>query len=143
MREEVVRDREIGVDVEKIRPEIELERLAQRFFSPGEVERLTELEGDLQLAAFFRCWTRKEAYIKARGGGLSIPLDQFEVTFEQDTPAALVANWEDPQEVSRWSLFDIELGGDYLAALAAEGTPARIRYWEYLQTPLQSATKRI
>jgi 4'-phosphopantetheinyl transferase len=138
----VGRHREIGVDVEKIRPEIELERLAQRFFSPGEVESLSSLDTEHRLAAFFRCWTRKEAYIKALGGGLSIPLDQFEVTLEPDTPPALSANREDPDEVARWSLYNIELGEDYLAALAVEGRPEKIQYWHFTLAPLTTETKK-
>jgi 4'-phosphopantetheinyl transferase len=135
--------REVGVDVEKVRPEIELERLARRFFSPGEVESLSAQESDQRLAAFFRCWTRKEAYIKARGGGLSIPLDQFEVTLDSEAPAALLANWDDPGEVSNWSLHNIDLGEEYLAALAVEGTPLNIRYWQLIPSTYLSKTNSV
>jgi 4'-phosphopantetheinyl transferase len=139
----VGRKREVGVDVEKMRPEIELERLARRFFSPGEAARISVQDSEQRLAAFFRCWTRKEAYIKARGGGLSIPLDQFEVTLDAEAPAALLANWDDPEEVSRWSLHNIDLDEEHLAALAVEGTPLIIRYWHLIPTPLFSETKRV
>jgi 4'-phosphopantetheinyl transferase len=138
----ITQNREVGVDVEKVRPEIEIERLARRFFSPGEVESLSALEEDQRLPGFFRCWTRKEAYIKARGGGLSIPLDQFEVSLEPDTPAELLANRDDPEEVSRWSLYNIDLGEDYLGALAVEGRPVQIQYWDYSPTSLTTEPKR-
>jgi 4'-phosphopantetheinyl transferase len=127
----VARYGEVGVDVEKIRLDIELERLAKRFFSADEAEDLMALESDLRLPAFFRCWTRKEAYIKAHGRGLSIPLSQFRVSLEPEVPPALLANWDDPQETSRWFLHDIDLGEEYLGALAVEGKQKQIRYWSY------------
>ena len=127
-------NREVGVDVEKIRPQIDLEGIARRFFSPREVESLFKIEDELRLEAFFRCWTRKEAYVKARGGGLSIPLDQFDVTLDPESPAALLATRDDPGLASRWSLISIDLDQGYLAALAVEGTPANIFYFEYHPT---------
>ena len=87
----VGRDREIGVDIEQIRPDIDLEGISRRFFSPAEVDALFALASNLRDEAFFRCWTRKEAYIKARGGGLSIPLAQFVVSLAPDQPAALLS----------------------------------------------------
>ncbi len=139
----VGRDREVGVDVEKIRPEIDLERIARRFFSPGEVEGLFALVDTVRPAAFFRCWTRKEAYIKARGGGLSIPLDQFDVTLDPEVPAALLATRDDPKEASRWSLYNVDLCEDYQAALAVEGHPAQIYYWKFVPKPLRPEAKRV
>jgi 4'-phosphopantetheinyl transferase len=127
----VGRDREVGVDVEKVRPEIDLERIAQRFFSPAEVEGLFALTDTLRLDAFYRCWTRKEAYIKARGGGLSIPLDQFDVTLDPEAPAALLATRDDPQEASRWSLYNIDLCEGYQAALVVEGRGLRVKLWDW------------
>jgi 4'-phosphopantetheinyl transferase len=100
------------------------------------------LPDDQKLPAFFRCWTRKEAYIKGRGEGLSIPLDQFEVSLEPDAEAELLATQDDPQEVSRWSLYNIEPGQDYLGALAVEGRPAQIQYWDYFPTLLRTKPKK-
>lgn len=139
----VGREREVGVDVEKVRPEIDLERIARRYFSPAEVEGLFILPTSLQLAAFYRCWTRKEAYIKARGGGLSIPLDQFDVTLDPDTPAALLATRDDPQEASRWSIYNVDLGEGYQAAHAAQGAPVRIRFWEFVPKLQRSESKGV
>jgi 4'-phosphopantetheinyl transferase len=127
----VGRNRKVGVDIEKIRPQVDLEGIARRFFSPNEVKSLIRFEDELRLEAFFRCWTRKEAYIKARGGGLSIPLDQFDVTLDPESPAELLATRDDPELASRWSLTGIDLEEGYLAALAVEGTPAEIFYFEY------------
>ena len=72
--------RQIGVDIEYIKREFEWEEVAARFFAPGEVAGLRALPQEQQRRAFFTCWTRKEAYIKAKGGGLSIPLQEFEVS---------------------------------------------------------------
>lgn len=119
----LVREREIGVDAEKIRPQPDAQKLAKRFFSPQEQRFLEKLSGDQLQKAFFRCWTRKEAYIKAKGEGLSIPLHAFDVSLEEDLPAALVATRPDPTEAGRWTLYDLSVGQGYSAALAAANVP--------------------
>jgi 4'-phosphopantetheinyl transferase len=119
--------KELGVDVEYMREDFATEDIARRFFSPREVVAFNALPSELQVAAFFRCWTRKEAYIKAIGRGLSQPLDGFDVTLAPDESPALLRADED--DVSRWSLCDIDVGGDYAAALVCEGQASRIRCW--------------
>ncbi len=110
----------IGIDVEKVRQDFATDEIADRFFSSSEYAALRGLPEDERHAAFFRCWTRKEAFIKALGEGLSHPLDQFDVSVDRDTPAVLLATRPDANEVHRWKLHDIELPGDYAAALALE-----------------------
>ena len=95
------------------------------------MEALTSLALPQQPAAFFRCWTRKEAYIKARGGGLSIPLGQFDVSLAPGSEAALLATRDDPEEASRWSLYNLEVEDGYQAALAVAGNRVRIRLWDW------------
>ena len=112
------RGREIGVDVEKLRPECDATKLAQRFFSASERAAISSLSGRPLHEAFFRCWTRKEAFIKAKGGGLSIPLDQFDVSVEEGRPAALLGTRPDPAEANRWTLHDLPVESGYAAALA-------------------------
>jgi 4'-phosphopantetheinyl transferase len=118
-------DRELGVDVEHIRTDFASEEVARRFFSRREVETFNALPRHDQVAAFFKCWTRKEAFIKVIGKGLSQPLDKFDVTL--GLPAALL--WVSGDDASRWSLYDLEVGGDYAGALAVEGQVSRIRCW--------------
>ena len=94
----VTRQRDLGVDVEHVRPGFAEEHIAERFFSPREVAVLRALPVALQSTAFFACWTRKEAFIKARGDGLSLPLDQFDVAFAPGEPAALLYTaWDVPR----------------------------------------------
>lgn len=116
---------ELGVDVEQIRADFASEDIAQRFFSRTEVETFNALPKEEQVAAFFRCWTRKEAYIKAIGKGLSQPLDAFDVTLAPDTPPALLRAEGD--DASRWLLADIDAGEGYAAALAVENPISTIR----------------
>jgi|ERR1700722_6403878 4'-phosphopantetheinyl transferase len=112
------RKREVGVDVEKIRPDCDAEKLAERFFSASERDYILRFTGHALDEAFFRCWTRKEAFIKAKGGGLSIPLDQFDVSIADNRPAALLATRPDPTEARRWRLHNLPVKAGYAAALA-------------------------
>ena len=115
-------ERRIGIDVEKVRRDFETSEIAERFFSEAERTALRELQREQRHQAFFLCWSRKEAFIKALGEGLSHPLDQFDVSLAPGAPAALLATRPDSQEVRRWMLRNIEVPGDYAAALAAEVT---------------------
>jgi 4'-phosphopantetheinyl transferase len=115
-----VRTHEIGIDIERIRPQPDIRKLAERFFSVHERHALERLSGDELQTAFFRCWTRKEAYVKARGEGLSLPLDQFDVSVAADESQALLATRPDPSEARRWILRDLPTRPGYAAALAVE-----------------------
>lgn len=124
----VAENKEVGVDVEHIRADFATEDIAQRFFSRGEVETLNALPAEEQVAAFFRCWTRKEAYIKAIGRGLSQPLHSFDVTLAPGERARLLRADED--DTSRWYLSDLEVGQNYAAALAVEAPISHICFWQ-------------
>jgi 4'-phosphopantetheinyl transferase len=123
-------EREVGIDIERVRAETPCLDLARRFFSKEESAAITALAPAQQSEAFFRCWTRKEAYIKARGTGLSLPLAQFTVTCLPGVPARLLRTEGDPEQASRWSLADLTPPAGYVGALAAEGTGWRIRHWD-------------
>ncbi len=113
-----VRRREIGVDVEKVRPQSDVTKLAERFFSVRERNHLRTLSGDELHSAFFRCWTRKEAYIKAKGEGLSLPLHQFDVSIDPNSPRILLATRPDGSEANRWTIYNVQTFPGYVAALA-------------------------
>jgi 4'-phosphopantetheinyl transferase len=127
----VSRERELGVDIERIRTDIEHQQIASQFFSEQEVASLLALPADAQLEAFFLCWTRKEAYIKGIGEGLSLPLHSFDVSLTPGEPAALLAVRGDAQEAARWTLKALEPGQGYRAALVAEGRDWRLKCWRW------------
>jgi 4'-phosphopantetheinyl transferase len=119
--------REVGVDIERIRPEFGGFAIAERFFAPGEIATLRSLPEGSRSLAFFHGWTRKEAYIKAKGKGLALPLDEFEVAIDPTEPAALLATMPDPLEVRRWSLVEIPADPGFVAALCVEGSGWTLR----------------
>jgi 4'-phosphopantetheinyl transferase len=131
----VTRGRAIGVDIERVREEVVRERIAERFFSPAEARALAGLPPGRQAQAFFDCWTRKEAWIKARGQGLSIALDSFEVTLGPGEPARLVATRPDAEEAGRWSLEALECEPGFAAAVAVSGEIGEVRLWNFGDTP--------
>jgi 4'-phosphopantetheinyl transferase len=108
----------VGIDAEAVRSDIEVEDMSRRFFAPAEAAEILALSPDAQLVAFFTCWTRKEAFVKALGGGLSVPLDRFQVSIRSDQPARLL--WVDGEASDRWSFLDLSEPG-VAAALVVEG----------------------
>ncbi|MCA1567210.1 MAG: 4'-phosphopantetheinyl transferase superfamily protein [Acidobacteria bacterium] len=124
------RGRELGVDLEHMRPDFAGEDIAERFFSAREVSMLRTLPAEARTPAFFNCWTRKEAYIKARGEGLSHPLDAFDVSLIPGEPAALLGTRGDPRELTRWSLHSLDVGEAYAAAVVVQGTDYTLRLWQ-------------
>ncbi|MCL4863049.1 MAG: 4'-phosphopantetheinyl transferase superfamily protein [Caldilineaceae bacterium] len=122
---------EIGVDLEAIRTGFDFTPLAEQFFSPQERAELHTMPAHLQSAAFFHCWTRKEAYIKARGQGLSLPLTSFSVTLRPDEPPR-IKDANDGTEVAQpWTLYDLAPGNGYAGALAVQGAGWSLRCWQW------------
>lgn len=112
------KDSEIGVDIEFNQTQIEIEKIAKQFFAPAEIDELKELDHSLQLPAFYRCWTRKEAVIKALGGGLSIPLDRFVVSFLPNESARMKRiDWQD-EEANKWTIHSQEFHEEFTGAIA-------------------------
>jgi 4'-phosphopantetheinyl transferase len=128
-------NREVGIDLEFIREDLADEKIAERFFSPSEIHSLRDLPAELRKQAFFNCWTRKEAYIKARGEGLSIPLDEFDVSLRPGEEAALLRNHKDPGEVTRWSMQSVAVPAGYVGALVAQGQDWRLKTFSLNQLP--------
>lgn len=108
----------VGVDVEPIRPIPDADDIVARFFSDAEVQTWRALPPAQRDAAFLTCWTRKEAYIKARGEGLSHPLHLFDVAFRPNEPARLLASRSSDAPVDDWSLHALPLPAPYVGALA-------------------------
>jgi len=114
----------VGVDVEVIRPDFADLRVADRFFAPGEIRRLHALAPAERDLGFFRCWTRKEALLKAHGAGLTLPLRGFEVSLEPGRPARLIDGGPVLGD-DRWQLFDVStLVPGCVAAVAVEAPPS-------------------
>ena len=109
-------NREIGIDLEAIRSGVTGEEIAEHYFSISELAELRALPPEKRNEGFFLCWTRKEAYVKARGSGLAIPLDSFDVTLTPGMPEQLVA-----PDAARWTLRSFRPAEDYVGAVVAEG----------------------
>lgn len=127
----VCRGREVGVDVEEVRPDTDFPAIAGRYFSPAENAVLLSLPPAEQAAAFYRCWTRKEAYLKGRGSGFLIPFDRFSVTLAPGDPAAIVDDRTLPPGAPCWRLADLAVPAGFVAAAAAPGAAPAIVYRDY------------
>jgi len=126
-------DVDIGVDVEEMRDVPEIEQIAAHYFCEAEAAELKAIGGGKPATqAFFRCWTRKEAYIKAVGDGLYMPLDQFQVTLSEDAPSKFVHIGNDPSLAGRWTLQHLDPAPNYVGALAYQDAPRTI----HLHQPL-------
>jgi 4'-phosphopantetheinyl transferase len=123
--------REVGIDVERVRPVANMARLVQRYFGTDEQDEWNHLPAEVQPAAFFCGWTRKEAWLKAVGSGLSYPLDQVQVSLTPGTPARFLAIQGDPREAAAWWLDSFEPAAGYVAAVTLCGQPDHIRRWRW------------
>lgn len=123
-------NQEVGIDLEYLRPLPDMELIAKRFFSARENSAFRAIPAELKTEAFFTCWTRKEAYIKARGDGLCLPLDSFAVSLAPGEPAELLHST--PPESSQWSLLEVVPGDGYVGAVAIRGTNWQLSCWEWL-----------
>ncbi len=122
---------EVGVDVQWIRPDLSWDKIAGRFFSADEVAALRALPPETAREAFFACWTRKEAYAKARGEGLQHSFDRFTVSVAPEELRVELREHDDPDAASSWSLQTLEVGRGYAAALAVGARGRRLRRWEW------------
>jgi 4'-phosphopantetheinyl transferase len=127
----VARQREVGVDVEYMERPVHHEQIARRFFSPEEVEALKRLPPEKRKEGFFNAWTRKEAYLKALGQGITAGLDSFSVSLGPGQEAALLKSSEGTAEVGRWQLQALSPAPGYAAALCAEGRDWRLRCFHW------------
>jgi 4'-phosphopantetheinyl transferase len=116
----------VGVDVERLRAVQYLDAVAERAFSPRECAVLRALPVDLGLAGFFNCWTRKEAYIKALGEGLSYPLERFSVSLAPGAPARLESVDDAPAHLQTWTMEALPLPAGFAGAVVVARHPARV-----------------
>jgi 4'-phosphopantetheinyl transferase len=121
----------VGIDLEFLNPGIDRELLARGSFTAQEQEQLSTLPSHLQLHAFFTGWTRKEAYLKACGQGLAVPLNQVEVSLLSGEPARLLRVGPDPLEHTRWFLADIRPDPGFVATLAVERDGWEVACWKW------------
>ncbi len=122
---------EVGVDLERIKPMADHLRLAERFFTQRESAALAALPEAERLAAFFRCWTRKEAFLKAIGDGLHFDLDRVEVAVAPGERPELRSVDGDSSARERWTLRDIDPGEGYTGALVTDGPIDRVEFLSY------------
>jgi len=120
---------EVGIDIEKIRSLPDMPALATRVFSAREARLFFSLPASIQVEAFFTCWTRKEAYLKARGEGFAIEPSSFEVTFAPGAPAAVVG-----EEHSAWSLRELAPAAGYIGAVAVKARAFDLKLWNWNAT---------
>jgi len=132
----ITRGREAGVDVEYVSPRAVDDSLTARFFSERESDAIRCVQKEDRAAAFFSCWTLKEAYLKARGDGLAVRLNEFEVSLTLGASAAIVSHTREPEEVSRWSLRTLSPAPGYRAALVVEGHGWQLSCWQVTEEML-------
>lgn len=123
--------RTVGVDIEYRRRLIDEDAIARRFFASEEYAVYASLPPEQRASGFFNAWTRKEAFIKAIGDGLSRPLDEFLVTLRPGNAPRLLTIKTAPQETNRWTLFDLPCPSGYTAALVIDGVTASVRHWAW------------
>lgn len=128
--------RNVGIDVEQICLERDCEGIAERFFAASEQADLNRLSPDLRHQAFFNGWTRKEAFLKATGQGLTISLDQIVVSLTPNAPAQILHIGWNPAEASQWSIQALNVGIEYTAAVVAAGQDWKIVTWQFDAAPL-------
>ena len=122
---------EVGIDVEQHRPLPDAEDLAKTFFSEVETAELAALPPPLKTAGFFDCWTRKEAFVKATGWGLSYPLNRFSVSLARDQPATLLSVIDEPEAVKKWTMVSLDLPPRYSAAVVFAGKKMPVKCFEW------------
>ncbi len=125
----VSRGARIGVDLEFAREGRAFTDIADRFFAEVESAALRALPSEDRRTAFYRAWTRKEAYLKAWGTGLSFGANRFTLDYIGEGPGSLVATEMPEDDASRWHFKDVELGPAYTGAICFEGPDRPIRWW--------------
>jgi 4'-phosphopantetheinyl transferase len=127
----VTAGREVGVDLERVRGDVDASTIAAQFFSAPERAFIAERAAAGDVEAFFQLWTAREAFVKARGEGLSLPFDAFRVSVSADGQALTLEVPGHPDAAARWSLVPLAPAVGFRAALAVEGPVGRLDCWEW------------
>jgi 4'-phosphopantetheinyl transferase len=117
--------REIGVDVEYVRQDFPFDEIAARFFTAREVAAIRKLPEHLRPEAFYKCWTSKEAFLKAKGIGLSGKLDEVNVFLAGDRHVGVEGT------IAGWTLAEVKLNSDYMAAVVVSGSQCKVRCYRF------------
>ena len=123
--------RDVGIDVERIRSDTQFGKIAKRYFTHAEAAALQEFTESQKPTAFFRCWTLKEAYLKARGGGLAMGLDSVEVIVRPDARARITRIREEVPQPGNWRFAELLPGKGYVAALAVAGGDVKVHCYHW------------
>ncbi|WOD43237.1 4'-phosphopantetheinyl transferase family protein [Hwangdonia lutea] len=126
-----VKEFDIGVDIEKVKADFDIFEIAANFFSDLEIKTLKKVPKDKQVEYFYRCWTRKESFIKAKAMGLSFPLDSFSVCINSDKKTAVLETKWDINEKDTWSLFTFSPQPNYIGAVSIQGNINAIEYFNF------------
>ena len=121
----------IGVDIEYVRDDVVVGQIAQRFFSPGEISSLEKIHKNKLTEVFYQYWTRKEAFLKATGEGVSFPMEQCDVSLINGRVLSPITLLGDHRENSCWFGQDLFPGQCYAAAIAVEGRDWDLSFWDY------------
>lgn len=126
-------NRELGIDIEKIKTIKDADSIVGRFYSEHENNDYFSLPDTVRSKAFFNCWTRKEAYIKARGDGLHFPLNRFSISINPDDPPVLIDVKDEPLEKDRWHFHEFKVNDEYCSVIAIEDKKIVFRYFQWLK----------
>jgi 4'-phosphopantetheinyl transferase len=127
----ITRAQKIGIDIERIRNDIDVDQIAQRFFSQNEISSLNQIHKNKRSEIFFQYWTRKEAFLKAIGEGISFPMEQCDVSLTSGSILSPIILSGNKGESSRWHVQDLIPGEGYAAAIAVDRGDCNISCWNY------------
>ena len=128
-----VKHHDIGVDIENTKGDFDVLDIAQNYFSKREISALKSLPKSEHVNGFYRCWTRKESFIKAKSKGLSFPLDQFSVSLTSEQHVALLETHWDETEAKLWRLFSFSPKTNYIGAVSVKATNPVIKYFDFTE----------
>ena len=126
-----VKNFDIGIDVEKIKNDFDVLEIVSNYFSELEIETLKKLPKEMHTEYFYRCWTRKESFIKAKSLGLTFPLDSFSVCINSDKKTELLETKWDDTEKHKWKLFTFSPQLNYIGAVSIQGNVNAIEYFNF------------